>query len=194
VPVALLGYGLLSMAASKIFYYPLDKTVFILAIFIMLGVWLLAVVVALVGVALVWLWHGGRWAAVVGIATALAFGWIVRADLELTYPHVYYQTHRAEFESAAAFAETIPVDSDGEGGARLPETARELGDGWVNVGRSEDGDRSAVIWISETSGSGYGYVYAPEARIDEVVAWLPANLFARTALGDGWWWADTDRG
>jgi hypothetical protein len=186
--LGLTGSGLLSAAAVKFFTYPLDQRFFILAVAIIEGVWLLAGVVAVAGVIIVGVKHGVRSAVALGVTALLGLIGVVRSDLELGYPRAYFWTHRAEFATAAAFVETVPVDQYGYGGARLPGTAARLADGWADLGRSPNGHRAAVLWMSYTSGAGYGYAYAPSARPGEMVLLEQATPTAKASLSNGWWW------
>ena len=151
-----------------------------------LGVWALAAVLT---VAMPIAVQRSRAAAVVGLIAVLGFATVVVVDIDLGYPYAYYRQHRSDFAAAAAFADSIPVDHEGYGEAWLPDDHRDLAGGHISVGPSPNGLRTAVLWMSVSSGIGYGYAYAPSARhADDAGLTRPAAVAAEMALGDGWWW------
>jgi len=190
VPIAfgVVACAVLSVAAVEFFYYPLDMSLGLASILVMLGVWLAAAVAVLVTV-LTLLGHRRWWsAAMAGVIAVAGFASVIRVDLSLSYPAVYFQLHRSEFAAAAEFADSIPVDQYGSGEARLPEDQRDLANGWINVEPGPNGSRTAVVWMEFADGVGYGYAYAPSVTGGDGVLAPPTSMVTKMSLGGGWWW------
>jgi hypothetical protein len=177
----------LSVAVVEFFGYPLDSKLWFLAGLLALAVWLVALLAVMGAVFVVFRRHGFRLAAVVSVIAVLGLGCIGRVDLDTGYPYVYFQSHRSQFATVAAFIDSVSVDRGETAEARLPEGQRELASGWMSVEQHPNGSRVAVLWMEHSSGIGYGYAYAPYAKAGQQVLSSPA-VFAVTALDDGWWW------
>jgi hypothetical protein len=184
-PLVVVGCAVLGVATVKAFGYPLDRSLFVLAVAVVLGVWLIAVAAATAAVAMVLRRRKYISAVLLSLVAVIGFASVRGFHLEMFYPYAYFQTHRAQFGAAAEFVDTV---ASGEGW--LPPDQRGLVGGYFTVGQSPTGSRSVVLWMEVGSGIGYGFAYAPSATSGDVVLRSPATVVAVMALDDGWWWVD----
>lgn len=161
---------------------------FAVAVATVAGGWLVGVVVAAVGVAVVVRQAGWRSAVVLAAVAVLAFAGTARLEVRLGYPYLYYWAHRSQFSSVASAAARTAVEGRDCDDARLPAGDGGLAGNLVSVARPPDREPTVIVWMSYGSGIGYGYAYAPYARQGQTVVCSTTTVTARAALGDGWWW------
>lgn len=165
----------------------------IFALVVYAGVYLLAAVLTIAFTIGAWRKHGPAWSAATLATSAAAAAVILAVDWTWTSVHGTFLLNRPHFAAVAALSEAGALESDEYYGARLP-----LGLGHLSVhGTAARIDAAAPdtsvlflpAWLGIPDG-GVGYAYlgdrAPEPRYDCFGDWCEP----RWSLGGGWYWLE----